>query len=68
MSVSSAVVSCRRHCEAERIKRLREKDDLEDTAYAFLGLLGKLKRPHLIDLEEEMLSVFKRTYGQIKVK
>ncbi|PSF30037.1 hypothetical protein C7H19_24075 [Aphanothece hegewaldii CCALA 016] len=47
----------------ERIKRLRSRDDLEDTAYAFLGLLGKLKQPYLSDLEEEMLSVLERTYG-----
>lgn len=53
--------SVRQLCD--RIKRLREKDNLEDTAYAFLGLLGKLKRPYLSDLEEEMLSVLEKTYG-----
>jgi hypothetical protein len=55
-------------CEAvrqlcDRLKRLREKDGLEETAYAFLGLLGKLKRPNLTDLEEEMLTVLEKTYG-----
>lgn len=51
-----------------RIKRLRERDDLEETAYAFLGLLGKLKRAYLTELEEEMLSVLERAYGLMLVK
>lgn len=47
----------------DRIKKLREKDNLEETAYAFLGILGKLKRPDLSDLEEEMLTVLEKAYG-----
>lgn len=58
--------SVRQLCD--RIKRLREKDDLEDIAYAFLGLLGKLKRPNLSDLEEEMLTVLEKAYGLKKSK
>jgi hypothetical protein len=46
----------------ERLKRLRERDDLEETAYGFLGLLGKLKRPLLSPLESKMLTVLEKNY------
>lgn len=47
----------------ERIKRLREKDELEESVYAFLGYLGKLKRPELTPLEEKLLAVLEAEYG-----
>jgi len=47
----------------DRIKRLRERDDLEVSAYAFLGILGKLRRPHLTSLEEKMLTMLEKNYG-----
>ncbi|PSF33874.1 hypothetical protein C7H19_19315 [Aphanothece hegewaldii CCALA 016] len=51
-----------------RIKRLLIRDDLEETAYAFLGILGKLKRSCLTELEDEMLFILERNYGIIKFK
>jgi hypothetical protein len=53
----------RRLCD--RLSRLRERDDLEDTAVAFLGILGKLQRPYLSELEEEMLTMLERYYGLV---
>ncbi|MCZ8026882.1 MAG: hypothetical protein PX481_26040 [Microcystis sp. M53603_WE2] len=61
----------RRLCERkalatrDRLSRLRERDDLEDTAVAFLGILGKLQRPYLSELEEEMLTMLERYYGLV---
>jgi hypothetical protein len=46
-----------------RIKRLRERDELEESVYAFLGFLGKLKRPELTPLEEKLLAVLEAEYG-----
>jgi hypothetical protein len=48
----------RRLCD--RLSRLREREDLEDTAVAFLGILGKLQRPYLSELEEEMLTMLEK--------
>lgn len=57
-------VECERMQElCERIKRLRERDSLEESVYAFLGFLGKLKRPELTPLEEKLLSVLESEYG-----
>jgi hypothetical protein len=42
------------------LSRLREREDLEDTAVAFLGILGKLQRPYLSELEEEMLTMLEK--------
>ena len=47
----------------DRIKKLREKDSLEETAYSFLSRLGKLKHPELTPLEEKLLSVLESEYG-----
>jgi hypothetical protein len=47
----------------DRILRLREKDELEESVYAFLGFLGKLKRPELTLLEEKLLTVLEAEYG-----
>jgi hypothetical protein len=47
----------------DRIKRLRERDKLEELAYTFLGFLGKLKRPELTPLEEKLLAVLEAEYG-----
>jgi hypothetical protein len=53
----------RRLCD--RLSRLREREDLEDTAVAFLGILGKLQRPYLSELEEGMLTMLERYYGLV---
>ena len=50
----------------DRIKRLRERDSLEESAYSFLGFLGKLKRPELTPLEEKLLSVLESEYGIVE--
>lgn len=47
---------------SERIKRLREKDKIEEIAYEFLGVLGKLKSPQLSPLEEKMLVLLELEY------
>lgn len=47
----------------DRIKKLRERDSLEELAYMFLGLMGKLKRPYLTGLEEKLLLVLESEYG-----
>jgi hypothetical protein len=57
-------VECERMQElCDRIKKLREKDELEESVYAFLGFLGKLKRPELTLLEEKLLAVLEAEYG-----
>lgn len=53
----------RRLCD--RLSRLRECEDLEDAAVAFLGILGRLQRPYLSELEEEMLTMLERYYGLV---
>ncbi|WP_148204756.1 hypothetical protein [Microcystis aeruginosa] len=53
----------RRLCD--RLSRLREGEELEDTALAFLGILGKLQRPYLSALEEEMLTMLEKYYGLV---
>ncbi len=53
----------RRLCD--RLSRLREREDLEDAAVAFLGILGKLQRPYLSALEEEMLTMLEKYYGVV---
>jgi hypothetical protein len=51
-------VECERMRElCDRIKKLREKDSLEESVYAFLGFLGQLKRPALTSLEEKLLAL-----------
>ena len=47
----------------DRLKRLSEGHDLEETAYGFLRLLGKLSRPFLSPLEEKMLTMLENDYG-----
>ena len=47
----------------DRLKRLSERHDLEETAYGFLRLLGKLSRPFLSPLEEKMLTMLENDYG-----
>lgn len=53
----------RRLCD--RLSRLREREDLEDAAVAFLGILGKLQRPYLSELEEGMLTMLEKYYGVV---
>jgi hypothetical protein len=53
----------RRLCD--RLSRLREGEELEDTALAFLGILGKLQRPYLSELEEGMLTMLEKYYGVV---
>ncbi|WP_233271452.1 hypothetical protein [Microcystis aeruginosa] len=53
----------RRLCD--RLSRLREGEELEDTAVAFLGILGKLQRPYLSELEEGMLTMLEKYYGVV---
>jgi hypothetical protein len=53
----------RRLCD--RLSRLREREELEDTAVAFLGILGKLQRPYLSELEEGMLTMLEKYYGVV---
>jgi hypothetical protein len=53
----------RRLCD--QLSRLREREDLEDAAVAFLGILGKLQRPYLSELEEEMLTMLEKYYGVV---
>lgn len=61
----------RRLCERkalatrDRLSRLREGEELEDTALAFLGILAKLQRPYLSALEEEMLTMLEKYYGVV---
>ncbi|GCA96018.1 hypothetical protein [Microcystis aeruginosa] len=61
----------RRLCERkalatrDRLSRLREREDLEDAAVAFLGILGKLQRPYLSELEEGMLTMLEKYYGVV---
>jgi hypothetical protein len=47
----------------DRIKKLRERDELEESVYVFLSFLGKLKRPELTLLEEKLLAVLEAEYG-----
>ncbi len=46
-----------------RIERLQQSKELEATAKGILGLLGKIERPYLTPLEEEMLKVLEQAYG-----
>lgn len=61
----------RRLCERkalatrDRLSRRRELEDIEETAVAFLGILGKLQRPYLSALEEEMLTMLEKYYGLV---
>lgn len=55
----------RSRASGDRLSRLREREDLEDTAVAFLGILGRLQRPYLSELEEEMLILLERYYGVV---
>ena len=46
-----------------RMERLQHSEALEPIAKGILGLLGKIERPHLTPLEEEMLKVLEKVYG-----
>lgn len=47
----------------DRITRLCENESLENAARAVLKCLGELKRPHLTDVEEKLLSLIEQEYG-----
>ncbi len=49
---------------SDRISRLRENENLEDAPSAVLKHLGKLKRPYLTAVEEQLLGVIEREYGK----
>ena len=50
----------------ERIRKLLDLADLEESAYSILGTLGKIKRPYLTDLEERLLILLEQEYGITK--
>jgi hypothetical protein len=58
------------HCSLFTEKRLRgfqeEALSVEAAAYTILEKLGKLERPQLTALEEELLSMLEREYGTAK--
>ena len=43
--------------------RLQKGSELEGTAKGVLRLLGKIERPYLTPLEEEMLKLVEKVYG-----
>ncbi|MGB5771527.1 MAG: hypothetical protein WBM32_16910, partial [Crocosphaera sp.] len=45
-----------------RIQRLQKSSELEGTAKGVLRLLGKIERPYLTPLEEEMLKLVEKVY------
>ncbi|WP_375503442.1 hypothetical protein [uncultured Nostoc sp.] len=47
----------------DRIRRLRENENLEDAGRAVLKYLGELKRPYLTLVEEKLLSMIEQEYG-----
>ncbi|RCJ38650.1 hypothetical protein A6770_39695 [Nostoc minutum NIES-26] len=49
----------------DRIRKLRENENLEEAARAVLEHLGELKRPYLTAVEEKLLSVIEFEYGII---
>ncbi|RCJ41336.1 hypothetical protein A6770_36075 [Nostoc minutum NIES-26] len=49
----------------DRIRRLRENENLEEAARAVLKYLGELKRSHLTAVEEKLLSLIEAEYGQV---
>ncbi|WP_193200068.1 hypothetical protein [Nostoc sp. MG11] len=49
----------------DRIRRLRERENLEEAARAVLKYLGELKRPYLTTVEEKLLSLIEQEYGMI---
>jgi hypothetical protein len=49
----------------DRIRRLRETENLEKAARAVLKYLGELKRPYLTDVEEKLLSLIEQEYRVI---
>ncbi|WP_414572330.1 hypothetical protein [Nostoc sp. CCY 9925] len=49
----------------DRIRRLRERENLEEAARTVLKHLGELKRPYLTGVEEKLLSVIEKEYGII---
>jgi hypothetical protein len=46
----------------DRIRRLRESENLEEAARAVLKHLGEVKRPYLTAVEERLLSVIEKEY------
>ncbi|ACK73771.1 conserved hypothetical protein (plasmid) [Gloeothece citriformis PCC 7424] len=46
-----------------RIEKLLGVDNLEETAKSFLRILGKIQRPYLTPLEEQILGVLESTYS-----
>ncbi|MEA5537363.1 hypothetical protein [Crocosphaera sp. XPORK-15E] len=46
----------------ERIQRLQESSELEGMAKGVLKLLGKIDRPYLTPLEEQMLKILEKAY------
>lgn len=47
----------------KRLERIQQTSELEGTAKGVLKLLGKIDRPYLTPLEEEMLKVLEKAYG-----
>ncbi|WP_341530146.1 hypothetical protein WKK05_13125 [Nostoc sp. UHCC 0302] len=48
---------------SDRINRLQESENLEETARAVLKYLGELKRPYLTAVEEKLLSLIEQESG-----
>ena len=49
----------------ERIRKLLDTGDLEESARSILAKLGKIKRPYLTSLEEKLLALLEKEYGII---
>lgn len=50
----------------DRIRRLRENENLEDAPSAVLKHLGEMKRPYLTVVEEKLLSLIEKEYADIQ--
>jgi hypothetical protein len=51
------------HQISDRIRRLREDENLEEAGRAVLKYLGELKRPYLTAVEEKLLDLIELEYG-----
>jgi hypothetical protein len=51
------------HQISDRIRRLRENENLEEAGRAVLKYLGELKRPYLTAVEEKLLDLIELEYG-----
>ena len=50
----------------ERIRKLIDSGELEESASGILAKLGKIQRPYLTDLEEKLLALLEQEYGILR--